>query len=572
MSKKLIFLENKFQAKEYLKNKSKYKNYLPISFSFEVEKILSEKKAFFKRDEDYEVGIYPNNLSSEAMTDTWKIIKKSNLKYRGIPVLDLFYYELYLILANSKKYSLLFKKIIEIENPKEIVIFNSNSSLEKENIFLLAKENYEERIRVISYKGIPYHKVLVLVILSFASIIQKTITLLRMNVFKKKNNIFTSSGKRYFREIINGLAKNKKNRIIDFSDKLRKSFFIGNTYAAFYEFFGRESHHQKNFQKNFLEFKKEFKFPKDFEKGRERYIKEKLLSLLNTKSKKVLSNLEEMDFLFKKRKIKAVMLAEDGCPFSRGIIFLANKFGIKSYIFQHGLMVCGIELFTSPSAYFVFGDVSKKAIEKNCSEKTKVISIGCPRYNEFEWNSAKKDKKEIVYAMEITSERVMLPDTHLTRKRQKELLKKLFKVMKKIPDYKLILKIRPKWELKEMLHLIAKSEKFENYEIIEKTNNTKLLSEAAVVIVNNSTMGIEACLLGNPPISLSYPNLDKSNPYKKFNGVNVVYTEKELELEIKDKIKNPKVLSKKDLKDQIIFDGKTNERILDVIKKELGKN
>ena len=233
-------------------------------------------------------------------------------------------------------------------------------------------------------------------------------------------------------------------------------------------------------------------------------------------------------------------------------------------------MMCDVGTFTSADYYFVFGDVSKKAMEKNCSKKTKVISVGCPRYSSFKCGYAKR-RKEIVYAMEIANERVILPDTHLTRKRQRELLKKLFNVMKKIPDYKLILKIRPNWELKEIISLIAKAEEFENYEIIEKTDNKKLLSEASAVIVNNSTMGVEAILLGAPLISLSYPNLDKVNSYKKFPGVKVVYTEKELESEIKKKLKSFSGFSKKEIKDQIIFDGKTNEKILEIIKKDLIK-
>ena len=150
---KLIFLENKFQAEEFIKNRSKYNNVLPISFSFEVEQILKKSNIYFKSDEDYEDKIDTKNLSSKAMSETWKVVKRSKLEYRGVPILDAFYYELYLIFANSKRYSSLFKKIIEIENPKEIVIFNSNSSLEKENIFLLAKENYDGKIRVVNYDG-----------------------------------------------------------------------------------------------------------------------------------------------------------------------------------------------------------------------------------------------------------------------------------------------------------------------------------------------------------------------------------------------------------------------------------
>jgi hypothetical protein len=570
MSKKLIFLENKLQAEEFIKNGLKYSKFLPISFSFEVEKILEKLNINFKKDEYYEEEIYPNDLSSEAMKETWEIIKKTNLEYRDIHVLDLFYYDIYLILVNSKKYSLLFRRIIELEKPSEIVIFNSNSSLEKENIFLLAKENYDGKIRVVNCDGEITSKKSESFVLSFISRLQKIITLLRINCFKNKNFIFTSGGKQYFMDIIQELSKDKKNKIIDFSDRLRKSFFIGKIYAPFYEFSGWESTLQKEFEEDFLKFKREFDSSNIFEKERQRYIRENISSLFDSKIKNLLPKLEEAYNLFKKKKITSILFCEDGAPLSRGLIELANQFDIKTYIFQHGLMMYGVGTFTSVDYYFVFGNVSKKAMEKNCSKKTKVVSVGCPRYSSFKCSFAKR-RKEIVYAMEITNERVMMPDTHLTRKRQRELLKKLFNVMKKIPDYKLILKIRPNWELKEIISLVAKTEEFENYEIIEKTDNTKLLSEAAIVVVNNSTMGVEAILLGTPLISFSYPDLDKVNSYKKFPGVKVVYTEKELESEIKKKLKFFSGLSKKEISNHIIFDGKTNKKVLEIIKKDLIK-
>ena len=367
-------------------------------------------------------------------------------------------------------------------------------------------------------------------------------------------------------DLINKLSKNK---IIDFSDRLRKSFFIRGIYAPFYEFSGQESPLQKTFQEDLSNFKKELGSSIHIEKERQLYIIENIYTLLELKITNVLRALEEAYSLFNKKKIDLIFLSEDSAPLSRGIIKLANKFGVKTCVFQHGLMTYGVGTFTYADYYFVFGNVSKKAIEKNCSKKTKVLSVGCPRYDSFEWNSAKRNKKEIVYAMEITNERVMLPDTHLTRKRQKELLKKMFRVMKKIPDYKLILKIRPNWELKEIIPLVAKSEEFDNYEIIEKTDNPKLLSEAAGVIVNHSTMGVEACLLGNALISLSYPDLDKVNSYKKFPGVNVVYTEKALESEIKKQIKSFIPFKKKDIKENIIFEGKSSEKVVEIIKKEL---
>jgi len=69
MIKKIIFIENLNQAKEYWKRKKDFEKFFPITFTFPVEKFFLEKGIEFKTEDDYEedrmyLGIYPEALKS----------------------------------------------------------------------------------------------------------------------------------------------------------------------------------------------------------------------------------------------------------------------------------------------------------------------------------------------------------------------------------------------------------------------------------------------------------------------------------------------------------------------------
>ena len=87
--------------------------------------------------------------------------------------------------------------------------------------------------------------------------------------------------------------------------------------------------------------------------------------------------------------------------------------------------------------------------------------------------------------------------------------------MRKLPDHKLIVKTKPGWSLKELPRIIAKKEKFNNLQIIEKTDNKKLMNNSDVIIMHSTAMGMEALLLGKPIISVFFRDLRDYFPYDK---------------------------------------------------------
>ena len=120
---KLILIENEFHAKEYLKNREKFKEYTPITFNFLAEQILSKGGVKFKLEEEYEETKLFKWIYNSSVKSAKKIIKKFKLTYKKIDLMSLFFYELYISFSSSKRNLILFKEIIKKENPKEIIVF-----------------------------------------------------------------------------------------------------------------------------------------------------------------------------------------------------------------------------------------------------------------------------------------------------------------------------------------------------------------------------------------------------------------------------------------------------------------
>jgi hypothetical protein len=565
--KKLIFLEDKFQAEEFLSNFDNLKDFTPVSLSFESEKILKKEKKKFLMDEDYEDFKIYENIHEESLKEADEICKKIELQYRGVNIFKLFYYDLYTEISRTKFKFRILKEIIKKENPSEIFVFFSEEMASKNYALRIMKEIFDGKIITKKYFLIKDKSIRDKKIMKFVGKMQKIITKLRLNLSKNKKKIFISGGKTYFEDLVGILMKNKKNKVFNFGDILRKSFFVGKNYLPFYEFSGKKnSILQDELKENLNKIKNNlYKIKFKISKETEKIILGNTFNFISSELYRTSSLIEEFNSLVEKNKIDMVILPEEDLPLSRIIVQISKEKKIPTLIFQHGFFQNETSNFIESPFYFVFGNSSKELAEKYVSEKTQINIIGCPRYDSF-YKYSSKEKKQIVYAMEVANEEVIIPNVHLTRKRQKEILRNLFQILKKFPDYKLILKIRPNWNLKELITSVSKEEHFFNFEIIEKTNNIKLLNESKLIIINHTSMGLEALLLGKPVISFSYRDLNKMNPYTKINNFKVVYSKKGFEDSLKCALKEEKT-PKIDISNEIIFDDKASERANKAIEK-----
>jgi len=150
---KLIFIENEYHAKEYLENKEKFKEYLPITFNFLAEQMLSKNGIKFKLEEEYETTKIYFNLTPSSLYSSKKIFQQIKIFYRAINLMYLFYYDIHLIISSSKKYLRLLKEIIKKENPQEIAVFEeiSKKNLDNEFSSMILPFIFKKKIIKISY-------------------------------------------------------------------------------------------------------------------------------------------------------------------------------------------------------------------------------------------------------------------------------------------------------------------------------------------------------------------------------------------------------------------------------------
>jgi len=575
MAKKLIFLENLDHTLKYLKNIHKFKEFIPIIFDFKSEKILEKKGVKFLIEEDYEKDDLFYGIHTSSLKEIEKIINYFNLNYKDINLMELFTYNLYILLSSTKRNTIIFKEIIKRERPEKIIIFegDSKSLLKEEFAFQILPELFRGEIIKIKYtlsKNNNNNNNNNNLMKEFFGKIQKLFNGRIWSLFNVKKSVLSSGGNQYFKGVLNFLGR-KGYSIISVGAHFGISFFASKKYVPFYQI-----DHLDNKNKNeFLEKKIRGLISKlnytnlnskiGIEKSMEKRIKKFLEEIIKNEFFIISRKIDEIIYLIKKNNVKMTLVSDDFSTFGFALIKISKLFSIPSINFHHGFFIDSFAQNPSTDYVFVYGKESKKISLKAGISKENIYAIGCPRYDKFKYET-KRNSKKIVYAMEISSGNYSLtPETQLSKKKQKEILRKIFRVMKKFPNYKLIIKTRKGWGLKGLPEKIAKEENFENFEVIEKTNNEKLLNDCLMVIVNHSTMGLEALLLKKPLISISYKSYDKINFYKRIRGVSVVYTQKQLEKAI---IKNDSkklgniLLYRKYLKDFLIF-GKnsTNEAI-----------
>ncbi|MEK6925735.1 MAG: hypothetical protein AABW50_00490 [Nanoarchaeota archaeon] len=577
---KIVLLENKHQVNCFFKKINDFDGFIPISFSFEVEKILEKEKKNYVMEENYEdnkiyLGIHPASINA-----TSRICARFKLDYRGVDLFRAFYYNIYLLVSSSKKYSRLIKKIISKERPDEIVSFeNQEFSYNDEEYFrFILKSLFKGKLIAENYSISKKSGIRDKNLVKMAGILQKLYA--KLNIFlsrKSSNNIFVYGGKTYFESVCRELSGNK-NKIFNFDGFLRKSFSIKNRYIPFYEFSGISNKNQDILKEKICTLKSQI-FGLDFTKefGTEREIegilKNKIISLIDREFIKIAGQIEEFYKIIKKGKISLILSSADSIPFSYSIVSLAKYFRIPTVVAQHGFFNHEIGYRTASDYVLASGKKIKQEYLHYGADKEGVRAVGCSRYDNFIPKKHDKSKNNIIfYGMEVANGNEMVADTHLSKKRQKEILKILFNVLKKYPQYKLIIKTRLNWELAKLPREIAEKEGFTNFEVIEKGDNTKLINDSDLVIVNRSTLGIEAMLLNKPIVSVYYKDLDLYNPFCKLNFVKKVYNSKQLNTVISelDKISKEDIDKiRKKLNDYFITDRKSTERSVDLIESVL---
>ena len=365
-NKKLIFLENKYQAEEYLRNKKDFREYLPIPFRFEVEKILNNNGIKFKLEEDYENYKMYDGIHKKSVNYARVIGKNFSFEYKNIDLMPIFFYKLYVLFSSTLRNFILLREIIKKENPKEIFVF------EKEGAFFY-EDDFASRIIPSIFKGkirkrkyfIPPKKLTGKeVLINFYGFFQKVITNLFLKFNKNKRKIFEFSGRQYYKKVLEFL--NKENySLVDFGDFVGKSFFINGDYVPFYFLSGKRKVQDKIFLINIENLLSKLENSSltnkiGLEKEIEERIKVAIKDLIKIEFPKVARKIGELIDLIKTQNIKLFLLADDTADFGGIVARVAKLYKIPTVVFQHGYFASEIGQNSISDNLFMFGEESKK--------------------------------------------------------------------------------------------------------------------------------------------------------------------------------------------------------------------
>ena len=226
---------------------------------------------------------------------------------------------------------------------------------------------------------------------------------------------------------------------------------------------------------------------------------------------------------------------------------------------------------------FVFGEDSKKRLVKLGLPEKKIIITGSPQFDRYLYKKriSKKEKKIVFFPSSESSYNV-LPEAHLTKKKERETFLMLFKALKEFPEYTLIIKGRLGWDMNNLPKIIAKEKCMRNVKFIIDADPSEVMANAEIVIVNVTTLVLDALLLKKPIISIWFKDMKKFCGYEDSNYIQTVYNSTQLKMAIKknlNKIKEDSLKRKLYLKKQLaVFKEGSSKKISRIVKNLLTEN
>lgn len=266
----------------------------------------------------------------------------------------------------------------------------------------------------------------------------------------------------------------------------------------------------------------------------------------------------------------------------KSILESAAEEGLMTYAIQHGVIHKFHHSYVylkndhnylyTPNKTFTFGSQAADVLIKHGNFPVEKVQVSgqlrtdiIPILKNSPQNSKALDnisnKPVILYASQ--------PEVPSNDSMQRDLINTdFFRLSKDFPQYHFVLKPHPREVNHQYFHNIAKSVGTKNYQIFTD-DLYLLLSKAAVVITNNSTVGAEAIYFDKPLLVMDYSKLDPVDYIKEGVGIpahNYLETKSSLPKIINGELRcDPEVCENYRLKYTGTIDGKVSQRILNTI-------
>lgn len=246
-------------------------------------------------------------------------------------------------------------------------------------------------------------------------------------------------------------------------------------------------------------------------------IKNSFIEICTSRFKESIRRISLTHELFKTLHTSVILEWAETAQEEKDILQVAKKLGIKSVLLQHAMYPTSkiLEPFGRFLSYFsypaisdkqaVWGDIMKQyALEHGYKEENLLIT-GSPRHDRF-FNTAInfESKGTVILATSGATGITAKYSTTLARLNYDKFTKETIRILKKITDKKIIVKIAPHQEhigIANVIDLIKEIDP--TITIIINANLTELISSCEVLITfNNSTIALESLILGKPTASI----------------------------------------------------------------------
>jgi len=210
---------------------------------------------------------------------------------------------------------------------------------------------------------------------------------------------------------------------------------------------------------------------------------------------------------------------------------VANNFGIPSSMLQHGRFLTAQKWLTFSDftghfpksslsqKQFVWGNLTKKfALSREYQDKNILLS-GSPRHDRF-FNSTKNYSTNNIL-LATTGAMNISADTCTTNSQLKydAFIKKIYDIIKQLPDKKLIIRPHPSPVLTSNVSNLIKNID-DKLPVMKNENLFDLIQKSELVITfNNSTICLDALSMKKPVISLQTDNWALDEEIVKMNGI-----------------------------------------------------
>ncbi|PKP61393.1 MAG: hypothetical protein CVT88_00225 [Candidatus Altiarchaeales archaeon HGW-Altiarchaeales-1] len=326
------------------------------------------------------------------------------------------------------------------------------------------------------------------------------------------------------------------------------------------------------------------------------YLKDSFSAIFKYRFPEAVKRIETIKRMIEIETPDLVLLQGEADSFGRCAVTAAKLRGIPVVAILHGLLSpynCAYmhskdDISSEGSIKYTYCPIpDKTAVYGPCDTKTlteihaypedSVIVTGQPRYDSlarakeiynkektFEKLNLDKNKRLIVWAT----------NSYIFNESSKKDIYAVFDSIKKISDdFQLIIKKHPGYYMDDSVYNKIYQEKFGIHPLITKEADTsELLYASDLVIIEDSTVGIEAIILGKPVIRINFSGHQEVMPYVSSGAALGCYKEEDLIIDIKKALYDKETKEKlKNAREKFSYeyaylpDGKATERVCNLI-------